>query len=59
MMTDMKKAADMSEKIQKQTVYAEPRHEIAIESEKMDPVYKKAFYDGDDGTDTSNATTWD
>lgn len=58
-MTDIKKAAEMSERIQKQTVCEGPRHEIAIESKKMDPLYKKAFYEGDDGKDASNTTSWD
>ena len=58
-MTEIKKACEMNERIQKQTVYANPRHEIAIECKKMDPLYKKAFYEGGSAADASNTTTWD
>ncbi len=52
--------AEMDKKIQKQTVYSDPRHEIEIEMKKADPVYRKAFLEGEGNTGTeSNTTSWD
>ncbi len=50
----------MSKQIKKQTFFSDPKHKIAIEREKMDPAYRKAFLEGEGNTGSeSNTTSWD